>query len=338
MLEDAEDYGSFYASVARPDIVVFPKNTLEVATLVCDAILVGAKIVTRGYRHSMNGSTNVLPHSKSMVMNTTRMDSIEFGASAGILVVGAGIQTQVLQQVLQQHNLFVCLPETGKPSLGGYICAGGPIPGPVAIWDYVQSIVIVDGCGNIHDVDRQCDIFPWLFGSSGQFGILTQVVLRGSSTAILKPIDREAKAARVVWWSVIVGPDQLDLAVSALQVLQSHFQSRLTFFDDYVYNLRLDSSIYPPLVLPTVHPLTTNTYYLCGIWTRNLQEKQTEIHELEDEFAAMCRQHKWKRYWQTEMVRLSLKLLESQLSATAFQSYLVMKQRLDPNCIFEYIR
>ena len=89
----------------RPDLVVSPSTTEEVAKVVRVAAREKIPIIARGASSGLAGGT--IPESGGLVLNLARMDRIVEIDSANVCVVAqAGVVTLQLQQAVEQVGLF----------------------------------------------------------------------------------------------------------------------------------------------------------------------------------------------------------------------------------------
>src|SRR5262249_19286018 len=89
----------------RPDVVVSPASTEEVAAVVRIAERHGVPIVARGASSGLAGGT--IPEYGGLVLNLARMDRIvEIDTTDVCVVAQAGVVTQQLQQAVEKMGLF----------------------------------------------------------------------------------------------------------------------------------------------------------------------------------------------------------------------------------------
>jgi len=173
----------------RPDLVVSPQSTAEVAAVVRVAARERIPIVARGASSGLAGGT--IPESGGLILNLARMDHIVEIDSANVCVVAeAGVVTLQLQQAVEQAGLFYPPdPASSRQStIGGNVAtnAGGPRCLKYGVTrDYVIGLTAVLASGEILRLGGKFtknatgyQLMQLLVGSEGTLGIVTEVILR----------------------------------------------------------------------------------------------------------------------------------------------------------------
>jgi len=198
----------------RPDLVVSPASTAEVAAVVRVAAREKMPIIARGASSGLAGGT--IPESGGLVLNLARMDRIVEIDSANVCVVAqAGVVTLQLQQAVERDGLFYPPdPASSRQStIGGNVAtnAGGPRCLKYGVTrDYVIGLTVVLASGEVLRLGgkftKNATGYPLMqlfVGSEGTLGIVTEVILK------LAPLPRTRVTAMAVF-------DQLDLASQAV--------------------------------------------------------------------------------------------------------------------------
>src|SRR5215217_879219 len=194
VLTEAEDVipYSFDGTAAlkqRPDAVVFPRTTAEVAECIRLAAAAGLPVVTRGSGTGLSGGS--IPSPGSLVLCVAQMNAI-LGVDARNLTLRAqpGAITQRIDEAAAKHGLFYP-PDPGAmriSTIGGNVAenSGGLRGLKYGVTrDYVMGLEVVLANGDIARFGNQCvkdvagyslkDLFV---GSEGTLGIITEVLLK----------------------------------------------------------------------------------------------------------------------------------------------------------------
>jgi glycolate oxidase len=201
----------------RPDLVVSPASTEEVAAVMRIAARTKTPIIARGASSGLAGGT--IPESGGLVLNLARMDRIVEIDTANVCVTAqAGVVTLQLQQAVEKIGLFYPPdPASSRQStIGGNVAtnAGGPRCLKYGVTrDYVIGLTVVLASGEILRLGGKVTknatgygLMQLIVGSEGTLGIVTEVILR------LAPLPR----ARVTALAVFGQLDQASQAVSRI--------------------------------------------------------------------------------------------------------------------------
>lgn len=174
------DYGKLYAG-SRHYPVVFPSDADELADIVRIAAENGVALRVRASGHTFNGAS--LPREGELLIRMDRLNHFRFD-QAGTLTAGAGALVWDVRDLAVEHgfNLPVYNGGWAGPTLGGYLNAGGFAKGGLSaffggLWENVEAVTLIDGTGRKRTVVRDEPLFPWLFGSYGQLGIVVEAKL-----------------------------------------------------------------------------------------------------------------------------------------------------------------
>jgi glycolate oxidase len=173
----------------RPDAVVFPANTEEVAGILRIANEIGVPVVPRGSGTNLSGGT--IPHRGGIVLVLTRMNKIKEVSDGDLVAVcEPGVRTIELAQAAAARGLLYP-PDPGSQStatIGGNVaeCAGGLRALKYGVTrDYVLGVqavlptgeIIRSGGRLVKDVAGY-DLRRLLCGSEGTLAVMTELTLR----------------------------------------------------------------------------------------------------------------------------------------------------------------
>jgi glycolate oxidase len=201
----------------RPDLVVSPASTEEVAAVMRIAAREKIPIIARGASSGLAGGT--IPEFGGLILNLARMDRIVEIDTANVCVTAqAGVVTLQLQQAVEKTGLFYPPdPASSRQStIGGNVAtnAGGPRCLKYGVTrDYVIGLTVVLASGEILRLGGKVTknatgygLMQLIVGSEGTLGIVTEVILR------LAPLPR----ARVTALATFAQLDQASQAVSRI--------------------------------------------------------------------------------------------------------------------------
>ena len=173
----------------RPDAVVFPASTEEVAGILRVANHLGVPVVPRGSGTNLSGGT--IPHRGGIVLVLTRMNRIKEVSDADLVAVcEPGVRTIELAQAAAAKRLLYP-PDPGSQTtatIGGNVaeCAGGLRALKYGVTrDYVLGVqavlptgeIIRSGGRLVKDVAGY-DLRRLLCGSEGTLAVMTELTLR----------------------------------------------------------------------------------------------------------------------------------------------------------------
>ncbi len=200
-LEELVPY-SYDASmnVHRPDAVVWPESTEQVASVVRFANERKIPIVPRGAGTSLSGG--VIPIKGGIVIDLSRMNQIlEISIENRYARVQAGVVCDDLNRALAKHG-FVFPPDPASSSvatIGGNVATNaGGIKGAKygTTRDYVLGLQVVLPTGDIMHTGSytmKCvsgyDLTKLFVGAEGTLGVITEVTLK------INPLPRHAMTA-----------------------------------------------------------------------------------------------------------------------------------------------
>ncbi|MCZ6689519.1 MAG: FAD-binding protein [Planctomycetota bacterium] len=202
---------------ARPDVVVLPSSTEEVAAVVLYASGAGVPFVARGAGTGLSGGCLALDG--GIIISVARMDRIlEIDPENRLAVVQPGVVNLDLSEAAREHGLiFAPDPSSqGCSTIGGNVAenAGGPHClkyGQTSAHILALEVVLPDGrvveIGSAIPGGPGYDLVGTFVGSEGTFGIATKITVnlmrRPEATETLLGIYRSVDEASQVVTSII---------------------------------------------------------------------------------------------------------------------------------------
>jgi len=164
-----------------PDLIVQAEGEADVVAAVRRAAAEGLRIGVRSGGHSWAGN-----HLRDggMLLDLSRLDSLDIDAETGTAVVGPGCRGNVALAKLAEHDLFFPAGHCPGVGLGGYLLQGGygwngRVHGPACM--SVEAIDVVTAAGELvrADANSHPDLFWAARGSGpGFFGAVVRFHLR----------------------------------------------------------------------------------------------------------------------------------------------------------------
>jgi len=174
-LEPLYDYGKIYKG---PDhyLSYTPNNIQEAVDFMKYSASKQYNLRFRGSGHTFNGVT--LPVDDEVIVFTTKIDHYRLEED-NTLTAGAGAILWDVRDLARDfgYDLLVYNGGWAGPSVGGFINAGGFGKGNLSLfngglWESINSITLIDAQGDLKVINRDDELFPWLFGSYGQLGFI----------------------------------------------------------------------------------------------------------------------------------------------------------------------
>jgi len=318
---DLADFSGFRLQ-ETPCCQVAPRRAETVARIVGLAHERSIAVRTRAQAHSLNGSS--LPTPAELLLSTRNVRHVSF-EEPGSVTVGCGVVLWILQHILRRHGFDIPVLNDGYPgpSVGGYLAAGGFGPRSAAFggfWDNVLEIRLVDGRGHLRRVAANDPLFPWLFGSMGQLGVVVDAKLAiiamnaadpaaypGGTTLVAPrlvapkvPPEYVTDGKERLFWFTLFTPDEhLDDAHHDLSALEARHRAVLRFQERYRYPI-LPRGRVAPLVYPYARSFTAT-----GAWgwlTDSSPDGVAALHDFDRDFMALAasKPH-YRRYVQSEL-------------------------------------
>jgi FAD/FMN-containing dehydrogenase len=331
----------------------WPTTTIQMSALVKTAYQLHIPIRTQGGSHSQNGSS--LPQQSELLIHTNALNTIKL-LSPNEILTGSGVPVAIINQYIADYDMKIPVfndGQTSGPTVGGFISAGGVHPASSiygGFWDQVNEITLVSGNGKIFHVRTGDSLFPWLFGSMGQFGIITEAKLKTISTnfnvnekskfkagAQLR-IDfknnggryhLESKNAQSILWLVLfVAPDQLNEAMNDLSQLENKYGTAMQYAPLLQYMINTQSA--PPLIFKN-----KNSFYLITIWGNKINNAANlaQFEQLNNDYAKLAASKKYNRYIQAEFPG-SPEIYKEYFNNTVYTDFKKIKSQMDPEFLF----
>lgn len=163
-----------------PDAVVLVKSAEAVSAVVRFASSNGVTIVPRGSGSSPFGGS--VPVSGGIVIDVSGMDRIlSVDVPSKKVTVEAGVRWADLDHELEKHGLSLNTSPSSKFStVAGWVSTGGMGLNSFSkghLSSMVSSIELVTPDGSKRTIQSSDPLFPALFGSEGQLGVITGVTL-----------------------------------------------------------------------------------------------------------------------------------------------------------------
>ncbi len=364
------DYGKLHASAA-PYLQACPDGVDGALALVTAARSRGIHLRVRGSGHTFSGAS--LPREGEVLVRTNGLDHYHFHAP-GRLVAGAGAMVWDIRDLARDHGFDLPVYNGGwaGPTLGGYICAGGFGKSGLSedaggLWENIYAVRLVDGHGTLRTITRDDDAFPWLFGSSGQLGLLVDAELRlvpyaDATGAPRYPVDERGRVPRrqvddprlndvaprpdddkrLFWFTLLVSPaEEADAWAGLEQLVLDH---RDVLVPDggwagpqldgapigYRYVIRFHE-FNPPLVYPRAE-----TFLCIGVMSLLASGdagSDARLRAIERDFVALARTRRLRLYLQAENITGQVDQRRYYGRAT-WERFLELKRDFDPAALF----
>jgi hypothetical protein len=248
-------------------------------------------------------------------LSTAGLDRYCFDA-AGTITVGAGAAVWDVHKLVGNFGYDLMVYNDGDaaaPSVGGYVAAGGF--GITSLkyggfWETVVALTLISGDGQQMTVRPGDALFPWLFGSMGQLGIVAEATLR------LVPLEGEEPVLpgglpcgrivatrheweKLVWYTVFAPGSRWTTVIQELASIGRRHAPGWSPRPPYAYALPF-RRFTPPLLHPGREDLVA-----VGIWgdapPRGFDPDRLE--ELDRAITAWLRQNPdCRRYAQSELL------------------------------------
>lgn len=186
-VRDLHSHDESWHAPHRPDAVVFPDSTEEVATVVQVCAAYGVPVVAYGTGTALEGG--VIPEHGGVVVSLQRLDRVlRVSAEDLDATVQAGVTHQTLNAQLRDLGLFFPIDPGADCSLGGMAATRASGTNAVrygTMRENVLGLTVVLADGRIVRTARRArkssagyDLTRLFVGSEGTLGIITEVTVR----------------------------------------------------------------------------------------------------------------------------------------------------------------
>lgn len=337
------DYGKFHRSEASY-FQVYPTSVQEAAEILRSAYKKRIPLRLRGGGHSMNGFS--VPKKSELLIRTDKLNYFEI-VEGNKIRAGAGVCPWDLHIMLHRYSRALIVGNDGwaGPTIGGFISAGGigfnaEFFG--GFWETVLEVTLITPCGEILQIKRHDPLFPWLFGSMGQFGLIVEALLwiggeatdekNSSKTAALLEkgiVPHILSPEKKYSWYTLFAPLQLeDKAQNFLNTFAEKWSYVWEPEQNYRYHFTF-RSFNPPLLYPA-----QESFVAVGVWGKTKNEEGDfefdKLAQMNDELQAfVLSDRKLRRYIQTEHIDhpIDYKLY---FGDEIYSQFLAFKQKYDP--------
>ncbi|HET7572174.1 MAG TPA: FAD-linked oxidase C-terminal domain-containing protein [Gaiellaceae bacterium] len=194
-----------YHPPRRPDVVVFPETTAEVAAVLAYADEARVPVVPFGAGTSLEG--HVIPLHGGISLDLTRMTKIEALRPDDLsATVRPGVTRSQLEQAAGPHGLFFPVDPGADATLGGMAATNASGTTTVrygGMRNHVLSLEVVLAGGRVVNTGSRAvktsagyNLTHLFLGSEGTLGVITELTLR------LHPIPERIVVARAAFPSV----------------------------------------------------------------------------------------------------------------------------------------
>lgn len=340
---------------AAPFCRIAPRKQESISEIIKTAKEHQRPIRLRAQGHSLNGSS--LPSDGELLLSSNNIRQVRF-LKPGTVTVGSGVVLWILQRILREIGFDLPVLNDGYPgpTVGGYLSAGGFGPRSArygGYWDNVMGVSLIDGRGQLLHVNADDKLFPWLFGSMGQLGMVFEVTLSiipredAETTAYphgkamvapqlvdppLPPEFATEKDESLFWFTLFVPDAHLEAAHRDLRELELKHQSVLRFQQRYNYPIRFLGNAIPPLIYGEGIDLTAT-----GAWgwlTDSSPQGLESLTEFDGDFQQMITQNPhYRRYVQSELPS-SPEIYQQCFGLPTYTAFREIKRQLDPGYLF----
>lgn len=322
---------------------IYPTSIEEVSKIVRTASLHRIPIRIRGNGHSLNGSS--LPKERELLIRSERLNYFQF-LPGNQCTVGGGVALWDLHEMLETRGYALLMMNGGfvAPTIAGFISAGGLGNNTALLggfWETVLEITLVTGQGEVLKVNREDPLFPWVFGSMGQLGIIVEVKMRIIDTSATSTSNSFSEGfiprsippnEKYCWFTLFLPLEKEQLAKKQLGDFAAKWKQFWIPKDDYCYVIAY-RHFNPPLLFPHQGP-----FLGMGIWGQPKGNNDLFDDELIDKMDAdfheiVLSEACFRRYIQTEMVPRKLDY-QRYFGREIYAHFFALKRKLDPHMLF----
>ena len=339
------DWSLFHRS-KKEFIEIYPKNEEEISQIVRLSIANKYSLIVRGFGHSMNGSS--VPKEDEILIRTNYFNSFRILDDSNI-EAEAGISVFDLKEEIEKLGYqFPFVNGGGRgPSLGGFISAGGIQVDPngnSGSWNFIEEIHFINGKG-AHVITKKTDeLFSYLFGSMGQFGVITKVKIKLADAhkktfskilqkKIIIPYEKDKtidnKDSFLSWIGVFYPEAKNGIAQKEMDALFSEYSDIFTFYRNQEYSFS-----YKGVFTPLLYPANENfRAYEIQFYTKPSVLKTKRFHDFQTKYSKLVSEKKYKRYAQAEILLPDFSYA-NHFDSNVFAKFSELKKQHDPHYIF----
>ena len=348
------DYSNMFSHAYIDAHIVRPDTVNELQNIIEKADTNKKKIRVRGGGHSCSGIS--VPKKGEILMDMNKMNSFHFD-QVDTITVGSGVLLTDLKRFLDGHGFEMPIHPSGvdmldktSPTVGGFVCAGGISPDSKmhgGFWDNVLEITLVDGYGKKHVYNPNNEMFPWLFGSYGQLGVIALVKLKIvhlDTTKDFYPLGKKGVIdefkfklgdRKCFFYHIFCPKEKVESSKKTIEsIIGKEYSSDedKRKFDMIIYFIK-HNTFNPPLLYPN------NSFY-CVQGVQYVDEKddvyKKKMRNIETEFLKVMEDNSLYRYAQAEYMDTN-GLRDYYINRRVYDQFLIYKNRMDPHAILNYI-
>ena len=348
------DYGNIIERKYVDILTDKPNNINDIVSIVNKAKDKKKKIRIRGGGHSCSGIS--IPRSNEIFIDMRRMNRFSFD-SVGTITVDIGVALNDLMRFLERDGFIlpvypygVDLLDKTSPTVGGFICAGGISPDSKfvgGLWENILEIKVVDSYGKIHNITPENELFKWLFGSYGQFGIIISAKLKINhieknkdfyplgKKGIIDVFKYKLGDRKCFFYHIFCEKERIEYAKTKIkEIIQEEYNTieDKRRFDLITYFIKYNN-FNPPL-------LYKNASFYCNKGVEYLDEKndiyKERIDRIEKEFSELMKDNSLYRYSQVEYLDTE-KLRDYYINRGVYDKFLIQKEKYDASNMFNPI-
>jgi len=339
------DWSLFHRS-KKEFIEIYPKTEEEISQIVRLSLENKYSLIVRGFGHSMNGSS--VPKEDEILIRTNYFNSFTILDDSNILTE-AGISVFDLKEEIEKLGYqFPFVNGGGRgPSLGGFISSGGIQVDPngnSGIWNFIEEIHFINGKGEPITARKTDELFSYLFGSMGQFGVITKVKIKLADTQkktftksfqkkIIIPYEKdkamENKDSFLSWIGVFYPEGKKETAQKEMDALFSEYSDIFTFYQNQEYSFS-----YKGVSAPLLFPANENfRAYEIQFYLKPSVLKTKRFQDFQTKYSRLVSEKNYKRYAQSEILLPDFSYA-SHFGSNVFSKFYELKKQQDPHFIF----
>ena len=328
---------------------VQPETVQELSGIVRRAAEKGIFLRIRGNGHALNGSS--LPRRGELLVRTQSLTHTQ-DPLGGVMSAGAGCVLWYLDAWLRSNCYALPVINAGRagPTVGGFVAAGGFGRNSAAaggFWSNVAELTLVEGHGEVLAVGRNDPLFPWLFGSMGELGIVAEAKLdvvtpgsaplrdEGSRRAGVLLDSKQSghgrdEAGRLFWFSLFVGEAHRDEACAVLDKLEMQHPDSFNLRERYAYRI-----VHRGVVAPLVWPEQTSCHAVgsWGLLRDATPDRMDRVVAFDTSFMQAARANGYRRYVQSE-IPSGPSFYRTYFGEEIYAAFRAKKAALDPHGLF----